>query len=114
MRDTLRFVFSCVFHEVERFSCDCVLQITPRPYEAYLHQETDFECLYGDEIEYEMEDSIKNNIQYEEGELAVFKCRPMQVHGWHTADAAIRKVILRKAFMHRTKAKAKRDKKNIC
>lgn len=78
------------------------MQITSRPYEAYLHKETDFESLYGDEIEYEME-GLVDKIKYEEGELAVFKCRPAH---------AIREVRLRTAFMR--KAKAKRDKKNIC
>ena len=84
------------------------MQITLRGYEAYLYDETDFESLYGDEIEYEMEDSIKNNIQYEKGELAVFKCRPVPL--WQTADATVRKARKRTWF----KAKAKSHKKNIC
>ena len=84
------------------------MQITSRPYEAYLYKETDFECLYGHEIEYEG-DKIEDNIQYEKGELAVFKCRPVPL--WQTADAAICKARIKKALR---KVTAKRVKKNIC
>ena len=88
-----------MFHDVLRlFACDCVLQITSG-YEAYLAEDTDFKSLYGAEIEYAMEDSIE--IKYEEGELAVYKCRPGPGYVWQTADAAIRKARLRNAVIRK-------------